>query len=65
MDPVVHLHLTNGASIWRVNWMGDVSLTSLLISYGLMANYPYHLSDMDRNSTTYTMDGRVTISNNI
>ena len=65
LDPVAHLHLTNGAFVWWVNWMGDASPTGLRRSYGLMANYHYHLSDMDRYSTTYTMDGRVTISENI
>ncbi len=65
LDPVAHFHFANGASVWRVNWMGDVSPTGLQRSYGLMANYRYHLPDMDSNSTAYTVDGRVTLSESV
>jgi malonyl-CoA decarboxylase len=38
LDPVAHFHLTNGARIERLNWMGDRSPKGLKQSAGLMVN---------------------------
>ena len=43
IDPVARFHLRNGASIGRLNWMGDSSLKGLRGSAGLMVNYRYNL----------------------
>ncbi|XP_064404931.1 malonyl-CoA decarboxylase, mitochondrial-like isoform X2 [Halichondria panicea] len=62
LDPVAHFHLQNGASIWRINWLGDTSLRGLERSLGLMVNYRYHLPDINSNSDSYRIHGRVNSS---
>lgn len=44
LDPVARFHLRNGASLHRVNWMGNESKSGLAASAGLMVNYVYDLS---------------------
>ncbi|CAM9392775.1 unnamed protein product [Choristocarpus tenellus] len=41
LDPVGHFHVSNGASVERVNWMADTSEKGLRQSFGLMVNYLY------------------------
>lgn len=52
-DPVAHFHLTNGAQVEQLNWMGDRSEKGLRQSYGLMVNYLYQLDKIGSNSTAY------------
>ena len=40
-DPVANFHLTNGATVERINWMADASPTGRARSFGIMANYLY------------------------
>src|SRR3546814_4681614 len=35
-DPVAHFHLTNGARVERLNWLGDTSAHGMSQSAGLM-----------------------------
>ena len=62
MDRVAHFHLTNGARLERINWKGDVSANGLRQSVGLMVNYLYKLSDIDRNHEAYSGEGRAAAS---
>jgi len=62
LDPVAHFHLTNGARIERINWMGDNSGKGLRESAGMMVNYLYQLDRIDRNHEAYTSTGRVVVS---
>ena len=41
LDPVAHFHLSNGASIRKLNWMADLSERRLRESAGVMVNYNY------------------------
>ena len=43
LNPVANFHLSNGATIWRLNWMADASLKGMDASFGLMVNYRYFL----------------------
>ena len=65
LDPVAHFHLTNGARMERLNWLGDTSKNGFAQSAGLMINYLYKLSDIDDNHEAYTAKGRVTVSSAI
>lgn len=49
LDPVSRFHLTNGASLERLNWLGDTSPHGLEQSAGMMVNYLYRLRDVERN----------------
>ncbi|KAL3162959.1 hypothetical protein ABBQ32_009392 [Trebouxia sp. C0010 RCD-2024] len=64
-DPVENFHLRNGASIWRLNWAADLSLSGLKTSFGIMVNYQYELENVQNNSHSYLMDGKVHSSSQI
>ena len=64
-DPVAHFHLTNGAQIKQLNWMGDQSEKGLHQSYGLMVNYLYQLDKIESNSTAYVERGEAMTSNTV
>jgi malonyl-CoA decarboxylase len=53
LDPVARFHLGNGASLERLNWMGDSSEQGMARSAGLMVNYVYWLAEVERNHQRY------------
>ena len=59
LDPVAHFHLSNGARVERLNWLGDVSPKGLQQSAGIMVNYLYRLGDIEANHEAYRGEGRV------
>ena len=61
-DPVAHFHLSNGARVERLNWMGDRSVRGHTQSWGLMVNYLYRTGDIAVNSARYATDGRIAAS---
>ena len=62
IDPVCNFHIRNGASLWRINWLGDTSAKGLRQSAGLMVNYRYDLEDVEDNNQRYLTDGTIAIS---
>jgi malonyl-CoA decarboxylase len=53
-DPVANFHLSNGAIIWRLNWLADRSERGWKQSLSIMVNYRYYNFDqIDRNSIDY------------
>jgi malonyl-CoA decarboxylase len=62
LDPVAHFHLSNGARIERLNWMGDRSPRGLRQSGGMMINYRYDLGKIDAHHEAYRTSGRRAIS---
>jgi len=52
-DPVAHFHLSNGARVERINWLGDTSPNGLRQSCGLMVNYAYRLAEIEDNHEAY------------
>ncbi|MDJ0895165.1 MAG: malonyl-CoA decarboxylase [Alphaproteobacteria bacterium] len=62
LDPVAHFHLSNGARMERLNWLGDRSPAGLSRSAGMMINYLYALHRIDANHEAYTASGRVALS---
>jgi malonyl-CoA decarboxylase len=65
LDPVAHFHLSNGARVERLNWLGDTSPKGLLQSAGIMVNYLYRLSEIEANHEAYRGEGRVAASSSI
>ena len=59
---VAHFHLSNGARIERINWLADTSPRGLAQSAGLMVNYRYKLSDIEKNHEAYSDKGTVIAS---
>ncbi len=62
LDGVAHFHLSNGARVERINWLGDLSPKGLQQSAGIMINYLYRLADIEENHEAYTGEGRVAAS---
>ena len=61
-DSVSHFHLTNGARIDRINWLGDQSAKGISQSAGLMVNYVYDLDEIENNHEAYTTNGSIAAS---
>ena len=62
-NPVAHFHIRNGASVWRLNWLADVSPRGMNQSFGIMTNYRYNLMDMVNNNIRYLTAGEIKFSN--
>jgi malonyl-CoA decarboxylase len=62
LDGVAHFHLSNGARLERINWLGDLSPKGLQQAAGIMINYLYRLPDIEANHEAYTGEGKVTAS---
>ena len=65
LDSVANFHLSNGASVEQINWLGDVSLKGMQQSLGLMVNYRYHLANIEANHEAYRTSGEVTVSGRV
>ena len=65
LDPVADFHLNNGARLEYIHWCGDVSERGIHRSAGIMVNYLYKLSDIERNHETYSASGKVVTSSSI
>ncbi len=59
-DRVAHFHLTNGARVERINWLGDTSNSGLRQAAGMMVNYRYKLDEIEKNHESYSGSGHVT-----
>ena len=65
LDPVANFHLSNGARLERINWLADLSENGMSRSYGIMVNYYYELSDIEKNHEEYVTKGHVIASRNV
>jgi len=65
LDPVGRFHLGNGASIERINWLGDTSPNGMRQSLGIMVNYLYKLSDIEKNHERHSRDGFIPVSSGV
>jgi malonyl-CoA decarboxylase len=65
LDPVAHFHISNGAVIKQLNWMGNSSATGLAQSCGLMVNYLYELNYIDQNSERYAINHEAAFSKEV
>jgi len=65
LDPVAHFHLSNGASMERLNWMADRSPKGNQNSAGVMMNYLYDLNRIEDNHEAYTSTGEIKTSSSL
>jgi malonyl-CoA decarboxylase len=65
LDPVAHFHLSNGAKVERLNWLGDASPKGMAQSAGMMVNYLYDIRKVEENHEAYRGRGRVTASSSV
>jgi len=59
LDPVARFHLGNGASIARINWLGDISPKGLSQSAGLLVNYEYDLDEVEEHHEAFLNRGEI------
>jgi malonyl-CoA decarboxylase len=64
-DRVAHFHLSNGARIERINWLGDTSAKGMRESLGIMANYLYRARDIEKNHEAYRGGGIIKTSSRV
>src|SRR5207247_10479360 len=53
LDPVADFHLSNGASLERINWMANPAEYGVHESLGVMVNYRYDRSKIAGNAAAY------------
>ncbi len=62
IDPVARFHLNNGASLERINWLGDISPRGLTQAAGFMVNYNYDLARIEKNHDAFAREAQVVAS---
>lgn len=64
-DPVAAFHLGNGASVEKINWLADTSSVRVQQSAGIMVNYLYRLSQIERNHEHYVNKRKISASKEV
>ena len=62
LDPVGNFHVSNGAQIYRLNWLANCTAKGNRESGCVMVNYLYNLSTVEQNSHEYQLHHRVDTS---
>ena len=65
VDPVTRFHIGNGASLDRINWLGNISPRGLRQSAGIMVNYLYDLKKIEKIHESYVDNGTIAASRNV
>ena len=65
LDPVANFHLANGAMLEQINWLADLSEKGMTRSYGIMVNYYYKLSDIEKNHEEYVTKTHIAASRGV
>jgi malonyl-CoA decarboxylase len=65
LDRVAHFHLSNGARMERINWLGDTSTKGMRESFGMMINYLYKMAEIESNHEGYRGAGKIKISSSL
>ena len=65
LDPVARFHLGNGATLARINWNGDNSDRARQQSYGIMVNYVYDMSKVEKNHEAFVNNGTISTTSAI
>lgn len=65
LDPVANFHLTNGARVNRLFWLGDTSARGMRQSYGMMVSYRYDPEEVDKNRERFLQNGQIAASSRV
>jgi malonyl-CoA decarboxylase len=65
VDPVAHFHLSNGASLERINPDADRSDNGWRQSFGLMVNYRYDEGHLELNHERYVATGELAMARSL
>ncbi len=61
-DPVANFHLSNGAIVERLNWLGNPTSIGWDRSLGMMVNYRYDLATIEHNHDRYDAEHAIAAS---
>jgi malonyl-CoA decarboxylase len=64
-DPVANFHLSNGASLERLNWLANPASYGVEESLGVLVNYLYDRAKIAANAGAYLSDGTIKVSNQV
>ncbi|MET0276090.1 MAG: malonyl-CoA decarboxylase family protein [Acidimicrobiia bacterium] len=64
-DSVANFHLSNGASLERLNWLANPAHYGIEQSLGVMVNYLYDRSKIAANAGSYLTEGSIKTSNHV
>lgn len=64
-DAVARFHLSNGARIEQLNWLGDVSPQRMRQSYGMLVNYVYDRRAVIKNHEAYVAKAQIAVSSQV
>jgi malonyl-CoA decarboxylase len=62
LHQVANFHLRNGAQLYQINWLADLSTKRMKQSYGLMVNYKYNLDELRQNNEDYLLRNTINTS---
>jgi acyl-CoA synthetase (AMP-forming)/AMP-acid ligase II len=65
LDPVARFHLGNGAALAHIHANADLSPRGLAQSHGVMVNYRYDLSEIEKNHEAYAENSEVVASKDV
>jgi len=65
INAVARFHFGNGASLHRINWMGDTSNKGINEYLGLLVNYLYDPKNIESNHEAYVQQGKLAVSKSI
>jgi malonyl-CoA decarboxylase len=65
VDPVARFHLSNGARLERINWLGNTAPRALEESFGIMVNYLYDHDTIEDNHEAFVRDGTIVRSRDV
>ena len=61
LDPVARFHCKNGAEMYQLNWLADLSRKGMHQSMGMMINYRYSLETIEENHFRYEDGGNIQV----
>ncbi|MDG2270571.1 MAG: malonyl-CoA decarboxylase, partial [Alphaproteobacteria bacterium] len=65
LDSVAHFHLSNGARVESINWLGDMSPKGFAQSAGMMVNYLYDKTLIEQNHEAYVSGSEIPASSTV
>ena len=65
INAVARFHFGNGASLYRINWLGDTSNNGIAEYFGLLVNYLYDPKSIESNHEAYVQEGKLAVSKSI
>ena len=65
LDGVARFHIQNGAELYRLNYMADLSRKGIHTSLGLMVNYRYDLDHVEENRKQHAANSTIPVQDDV